>query len=329
MPKDLINVRAGEPAVAVDLNKDGKPDILAGGVSLLNIYGSAPVVTGSAATTTTLTASAGTIAAGSSVTFTATVTPSGSGTPTGTVTFLNGTTTLGSGTLNSSGKATYSTSSLAAGSYSVTAVYGGDTNFSGSTSAAVTVTVTAAVVNPTFALSSGGNITVSPGATTGNTATISTTGSNGFSGAVSLSCAVSPTAASSPATCSLSPTSVTISGATAQTSTLTISTAAGTSAALGHPDHPKGGGVPVPWYAAGGTLACVLLFGIPARQRGWRAMLGMLILLAFLTGGLSSCGGAGSSGGTGSGTTAGTYTVTVTGTSGSTTKTTAVTLTVN
>jgi hypothetical protein len=83
----------------------------------------------------------------------------------------------------------------------------------------------------------------------------------------------------------------------------------------------------------------LLLFGIPARRRGWRAMLGMLILLASLTGGLSSCSGGGSTGGSGgssggsgsgnSGTTAGMYTVTVTGTSGSTMETTAVTLTVN
>jgi hypothetical protein len=198
--------------------------------------------------------------------------------------------------------------------------------------AIVDVTVTAAPPQPGFALTNSGNITLSPGATTSNTSTISTTGSNGFSGVVSLSCAVSPTAASDPAMCSLSPTSVTISGATAQTSTLTITTTAATSTALSHLAHPKAGGVSVPWYASGGaTLACVMLFGIPARRRRWRTMLGMLILLAFLTGGLSSCGGGSSSGGGSgnSGTTAGTYTVTVTGVSGSTTETTAVTLTVN
>jgi hypothetical protein len=331
VPKDLINLGARAPAIAIDLNGDGKPDILAGNTVLLNTYGTAVITLPT--TTTALTASATTITVGTSVTFTATVTgASGStGTPGGTVTFMDGTTTLGTGTLSSSGVATYATTTLPTGSDSITAVYGGSTSFSGSTSAAVTVTVTAVVVNPSFALSNSGNITVSPGATTGNTSTIGTTGSNGFSGAVSLSCAVSPMAASGPATCSLSPTLMNLSGATAQTSTLTITTTAATRAALRLLGHRKAGGVPVPWYAVGGgTLACVLLFGIPARRRGWRAMLGMLILLAFLTGGLSSCSSGSSGGGSGnSGTTAGTYTVTVTGTSGSTTETTAVNLTVN
>jgi hypothetical protein len=76
---------------------------------------------------------------GAAVTFTATVTSSG-GTPTGTVTFKNGTATLGTGTL-SSGKATFKTSTLTLGSHSITAVYGGSTNFITSTSPALTQTV--------------------------------------------------------------------------------------------------------------------------------------------------------------------------------------------
>jgi hypothetical protein len=84
---------------------------------------------------------------GASVTFTATVAQNpGSGVPTGTVTFMDGATALGTGTLNGSGVATFSTAALALGAHSVTAVYGGDTNNAGSTSAVVTVTVTAAQV---------------------------------------------------------------------------------------------------------------------------------------------------------------------------------------
>jgi hypothetical protein len=84
------------------------------------------------ATTTALASSANPSAYDESVTFTATVT-SGKGTPTGTVSFYDGTTLLGTGTLNS-GTATYTTSSLSVGSQSITAVYGGNLDFNGSTS---------------------------------------------------------------------------------------------------------------------------------------------------------------------------------------------------
>ena len=56
------------------------------------------------------------------------------------MTFKDGATTLGTGTL-SGGTATYSTSSLAVSGHTITAVYGGDTNFTGSTSTGLTQTV--------------------------------------------------------------------------------------------------------------------------------------------------------------------------------------------
>jgi hypothetical protein len=77
---------------------------------------------------------------GKSVTFTATITPNGSGTPTGTVTFDDGSISIGSGTL-AGDIATFTTSTLAAGTHSITAVYGGDSNFSGGTSSALAQTV--------------------------------------------------------------------------------------------------------------------------------------------------------------------------------------------
>jgi hypothetical protein len=101
---------------------------------------SAPLVqtVNQAATQTTLTASANPVSPGQTVTFTATVSPvsPGSGTPGGVVTFLDGTTTLGTGPVIS-GQGTFPTATLSPGSHSITASYGGDPNFTGSTSAAV------------------------------------------------------------------------------------------------------------------------------------------------------------------------------------------------
>jgi Big-like domain-containing protein len=107
---------------------------------------SGDLVVSQTSTTTSLTWSANPSVFGQSVTFTATVAAvsPGSGTPTGTVNFLDGTTTIGTGiALNSSGVATFSTSTLTvSGSpLSITAVYSGDTNFTTSTSNAVSQVV--------------------------------------------------------------------------------------------------------------------------------------------------------------------------------------------
>ncbi len=91
-------------------------------------------------TTATLTSSALGAAPGQSVTFTVTVSGADGGTPTGTVTFEDGSTVLGTATLSatsSGSQATFSTSSLAAGSHSVTVIYSGDSNYTGSTSIAL------------------------------------------------------------------------------------------------------------------------------------------------------------------------------------------------
>ena len=96
----------------------------------------------STATTTTVTSSANPSVFGQFVTFAATVIASspGLGTPAGTVTFMNGTTVLGTGTL-SNGTATFTTSGLPLNANSITAVYGGSTNFAQSSSTALGQTV--------------------------------------------------------------------------------------------------------------------------------------------------------------------------------------------
>ncbi len=97
-------------------------------------------------TTTALASSANPARSGATVTFTATVSAGGVNPgPTGTVTFMDGTTVLGTGTLVN-GVATFSTSALTLGRHTITASYGGDTNFAGSTSN----TVTEAIISGTF-----------------------------------------------------------------------------------------------------------------------------------------------------------------------------------
>jgi hypothetical protein len=71
----------------------------------------------------------------------------------------------------------------------------------------------------------------------------------------------------------------------------------------------------------------LLLFGIPARRRRLRAFFGLIALSVALTSGMIACGSK-SSGGGNTGTTAGVYTVTVTATSGATTQTGTVQVTV-
>ncbi len=100
------------------------------------------------ATTTTLTSSLTPSGYGQTVTFTATVndsTTSTTGTPAGTVTFLSNGTSIGSKTL-SNGVATLATDALPLGADSITVVYGGSTDYTASTSAAVSQVVS---VEPT------------------------------------------------------------------------------------------------------------------------------------------------------------------------------------
>ncbi len=87
-------------------------------------------------TTTTLASSSNPSDFGQSVTFTATVIGSG-GTPSGEVSFLDGDTPLGTSQLQNDGTATITTAVLTHGTspHTITAVYGGDSIFLGSTSA--------------------------------------------------------------------------------------------------------------------------------------------------------------------------------------------------
>jgi hypothetical protein len=184
-----------------------------------------------------------------------------------------------------------------------------------------TVTVAGASLTPAFALSSGGDIAIAPGASTGNSSVISVTPAGGFTGPVALSCAVtsSPASVADPITCALSNATVSVTGSGAATSTLTISSTSSNTASL---QRGLGGG---------GLALAVLLFMAPVRRR--RALAGLLGIIAIAgLGMLTGCGGGSSAPTTPAnpGTTAGAYVVTIFGTAPSTApSTTTVKVTVN
>ena len=122
-------------------SRQGSVSIANGTISIPSTVSLSGTGIGQPTTTTSLASSANPAVFGQTVILTATVSPtSGSSTPTGTVTFSDGSTTLASEPL-ANGQATFSTSSLVVGAHSITASYSGDSNFLGSTSAALNQSV--------------------------------------------------------------------------------------------------------------------------------------------------------------------------------------------
>lgn len=191
-----------------------------------------------APTTTALASSENPAPYGTAVTFIATVTPIGdTAVPTGTVSFYNGATLLGTQTLNSSGQATYATSNLTPGTYSISAVYSGDTSNHPSTSS-----VLSQVINPQTPVVTVGNVLISYGTASATlTALVSYTGSGvAPSGAVTLSVnggatvVATCTGSSSPLTCTASyPTGSLAAGTYAITATEAASANYNTAAGSG------------------------------------------------------------------------------------------------
>jgi ELWxxDGT repeat protein len=93
-----------------------------------------PHVVNQASSTTSVSSAVNPSGFGQTVTFAAVVAAvaPGAGTPGGTVTFTEGAVTLASSVAMSFGQATFTTSSLSVGSHTITALYSGDNNFSGS-----------------------------------------------------------------------------------------------------------------------------------------------------------------------------------------------------
>jgi hypothetical protein len=191
-----------------------------------------------------------------------------------------------------------------------------DTTNYNTASTSVTLTVTSFAV-------SGSAVSLTAGAATGNTSTITVTPGTSFTGSVALTAnIVGPAGFLHPPTVTFVTSPVTVSSATAATTTMTISTTASqTTPCVAVNEAPTG----IPWYAKGGAvLACVFLFGIAPKRRKWRTMLGAQLLLIAFACGMVACGGSKSLACASTitpGTTAGSYTITVTGTSGATTAT--------
>ena len=142
-----------------------------GSLDVANFITAAVAATTTAATTNTLTPLTSSITTSQSVTFTSTITSSTAGTPTGTVQFAVGGVNNGTPVTLSSAKAQTTIVFPSTGTFSVTAVYSGDSNYAASTGTA-SVTVTAPVLPATTNTLTGTTGTISTQQTASYTATI-------------------------------------------------------------------------------------------------------------------------------------------------------------
>ncbi|SEF73128.1 Ig-like domain (group 3) [Bryocella elongata] len=236
----------------------------------------ATIVVVLAPTTTTLTSSATSavsVPPGTSITLTAKVTSAvTSSQPTGTVNFVSGGTVLAAASVNNSGIATVTTTTLPAGTYTITAVYSGDSGFGGSTSNGVQV----ALISQQYVVSSTpASMTVSAPGSASTTFTIAPI--SGYIGGVDFACSGLPANTQ----CAFIPATVQFTGTNLapQTVTLTITT-----------DTPAPS--TVAWVLPFGSL---LLLGAQ-RRRKWlsirNSMLTALVVVASCSAllGLSGCG---------------------------------------
>ena len=236
------------------------------------------------------------------------------GQATGTVTLTSGSYSSGAVPMSGGGATlVIPANSFSVGTDTIDLSYSGDATYLAASGTA-TVTVGAS----SYTLSASAAASIGPGGISQSTITIGTT--TDYSGTITASCALTgqPSGAIDLPTCNMVNNTVELSGNNGQTGVVQadVSTTAAT-AKLVSPILPGSG---KDWREglAGAALAFVVLFGIPARRRNWRSMLGAVILLALVSG-LSACGGGGpvsvSGGGGGTngnaGTTAGTYTFTV------------------
>lgn len=280
--------------------------------------------------TVTVLPASNTVATAQSLNVTVTVDGgNGNPTPTGNIVLTAGSFTSSATSLNSGSI----TITIPANSFTfpssgtISAQYSGDPNYNTATGS---VNETLTLSTFTVAASAPTALSHSSGATS-TTSTVTVSAVSSYAGSITLACALtgSPSGASDLPSCAFTagnPVTLTATSTTA-TATATVNITQATSS-LDRRGLPG-------WLGTGGgtALALLVFFGIPARRRGWRNLVGMLVILGVL-GTLSACGGGGggTTGGGNSGTTPGNYTFTVTGTgnpSTGTSVTTTFTVTVN
>jgi hypothetical protein len=200
----------------------------------------------------------------------------------------------------------------------------GTDSFSNRSFGTYTVTAPPPTAAPNFTLNNTA-VSVAPVGVAA-TSTITITPRGGFTGSVALTCTViGPTTADYPPTCAFAtPSTISVNAET--TATLVVNTTAASSAAFHKPLEQ------ILVVAGSITMAAFLLPVLPIRWR-WQTLLSLLMLATIA--GAAGCSAINgrvvaptSSGAANSGTTAGNYLVAVTGTSGATTATTAVSVTV-
>jgi hypothetical protein len=138
---------------SVTLNDAGSYDVIVTGTCGSATSNPAILTVTKPETTTTLAASLNPSRFNQSVTFTAIVASNAGGVPTGTVTFKDSGTVIGTVPLDAAGRAAITTSALSVGSHTITAEYGGDSNFNGSSSPPLSQTVNKALTSITLASS--------------------------------------------------------------------------------------------------------------------------------------------------------------------------------
>jgi arabinogalactan endo-1,4-beta-galactosidase len=308
---DSSSVVTGAPLLSTPATASSAPGtypiaVAAGTLAAANytfsfVNGTLTVTAGT--TSTGLTTNLTTVNPGQSVTLTATVTSAPGTHPAGTVTFVSGSATLGTAAL-SAGVATLATT-VSPGVNSIVAQYGGNSDFSASSSAPVTVT------EPDFAISTNeSGVSLSAGSTASVTLTIAPIG--GYTGAIAVSC--SSTLAS--VACSPNPASFTANGSDAALTGAVALTAASTSALVRSFQAPGRHNL---LAAAALFFPGLLILGVRPRRRTHAKSGFALPLLALLLGGtltLTACGGNSANGGGGTPTQTGTVILQATGSAG-------------